>query len=101
MWLLFYVMAKNIIEITWSNTEETWRKERLEILKQLLHYRLPLMLLFKITRLHDQKGTLNVHCTPLLKNELDDIGQVVQQLWEHAFCEGKYIINLPNDDTNY
>jgi hypothetical protein len=94
-------MGKNVIEITWSNAEETWRKERLEILKQLLHYRLPLMLLFKITRLHDQKGTLNVHCTPLLKSELDDIGSVVQQLWEHAFVEGKYIINLPTNDTNH
>lgn len=58
-------------------------------------------LLYKISKLHDHKGTLNVHCTPLLKTELDHIGEVVQQLWEHAFCEGKYIINLPNDDKNH
>ena len=89
------------IEITWSNQDENWRKDRLTILTSLLHYRLPPRLLHKIIRIHDQKGTLNVHCTPLLKSQLDDIGQVVQQLWEHAFCEGKYIINLPSNDTNY
>lgn len=94
-------MERFYIQISWANSEETWRKERLDLLSALLHYRLPMRLLYKISKLHDQKGTLNVHCTPLLKSELDDIGEVVKQLWEHAFCEGKYIINLPNDDKNY
>ena len=101
MWLLFYFMQEWDLEITWSNPEELWRQKRLLILSDLLAYRLPMRLLHKIKRLHDHKGMLNVHCTPLLKTELDDIGQVVEQLWEHAFCEGKYIINLPSNDKNY
>jgi len=83
------------MEITYTNTDETWRENRIQkIVDATIEFKPDVAT--KIKRLHDHKGTLEVHW---LINNPDEYIVFIDQLWsaqnecstEHYKPDGKPI----------